>query len=76
MSKKTKKETVASGSPAVNQPAYVQELIEKGATVLTATSRNEIEEKLAAIPADIAHSVTPVTYYYSSGLYRVQVNKE
>lgn len=76
MSKKIKKETVVSGSPADNQPAYVKELIEKGATVLTATSRNEIEEKLAAIPADIAHSVTPITYYYSSGLYRVQVNKE
>ena len=76
MSKKTKKEEVAGGSPANTLPAYVQELQEKGAVVLQGRTRDELEEMLAAIPIDIQYYTGQVTLYQDSGLFRVQVNKK
>ena len=59
---------------ANNQPAYVEELLEKGVAVLQGRSRGELDEMLAAIPSDIPCYAGPVGYYVDKGLYRLQVN--
>lgn len=78
MSKKTNKKT---DSPEVEQtkventqPAYVQELLEKGVVVIQGRSRGELDEKLAAIPSDVKYFTGAVGHYLGTGLYRIQVN--
>ena len=61
---------------ANTQPAYVKELLEKGVAVLQGRSRGELDEMLAAIPADIPYYAGPVGYYVDKGLYRIQVNRK
>lgn len=78
MSKKTTKKEAEN--PEVEQanvqPDYVKELLEKGVTVLQGRSRGELDEMLAAIPADIPYYAGPVGYYVDKGLYRIQVNRK
>ena len=78
MSKKTNKKT---DSPEVEQPkventqpAYVQELLEKGVVVIQGRSRGELDEKLAAIPSDVNFYTGHVDHYIGTGLFRVQAN--
>lgn len=78
MSKKTNKKT---DSPEVEQtkventqPAYVQELLEKGVVVIQGRSRGELDEKLAAIPSTVNFYTGHVDHYIGTGLFRVQVN--
>ena len=78
MSKKTKtkaKNTEAE-QPKVEttQPAYVQELLEKGVVVIQGRSRGELDEKLAAIPSDVKYFTGAVGHYLVTGFYRIQVN--
>ena len=61
---------------ANTQPVYVKELLEKGVAVLQGRSRGELDEMLAAIPADIPYYAGPVGYYVDKGLYRIQVNRK
>lgn len=56
------------------QPAYVQELLEKGVAVIQGRSRGELDEKLAAIPSDVKYFTGAVGHYLGTGLYRIQVN--
>ena len=74
MSKKTKKEEVAGGSPANTLPAYVKELQEKGAVVLTGRTPGELAEMVDNIPADVTYYAGGITKYLDTGLYRLQVN--
>ena len=78
MSKKTNKKT---DSPEIEQPkventqpAYVQELLEKGVAVIHGRSSGELDEKIAAIPSTVNFYAGHVDHYIGSGLYRVQVN--
>ena len=68
-SKKTKTE-----SPEVKNPDYVQELLDKGVVVIQGRSRDELDEKLAAIPSDVNFYTGAVGQYMGTGLYRIQVN--
>lgn len=63
-------------SEAVNvqQPAYVKELLEKGAVVLTGRTPDELAEMVDNIPADVAYYAGGISHYYDTGLYRLQVN--
>ena len=61
---------------ANTQPAYVKELLEKGVAVLQGRSRGELDEMLAAIPADIPYYAGPIGYYVDKGIYRIQVNRK
>ena len=77
MSKKTKKaENPEVEQPKVEntQPAYVQELLEKGVVVIQGRSRGELDDKLAAIPSDVNFYTGAVGQYMGTGLYRIQVN--
>lgn len=78
MSKKTtKKEAENPEVEQVNvQPDYVKELMEKGVAVLQGRSRGELDEMLAAIPADIPYYAGAVGYYVDKGIYRIQVNRK
>ena len=71
----SKKKTKAENPEVVQtQPAYVQQLLQKGAVVLMGRSRGELEEKLTAIPAGVDYYTGTVDHYLGTGLYRVQVN--
>ena len=74
MSKKTKEETVVADSVSNEQPAYVNELLEKGAVVLTGRIPGELAEMVDKIPADVAYYASCITKYLDTGLYRLQVN--
>ena len=80
MSKKTKTPAVDS-APANEQkpaesgmPAYVKELLEKGVVVLSGRTREELNEMLQSIPADVHYYAGAIGHYYDTGLYRIQVN--
>ena len=80
MSKKTNKKTEnpeveqPKAQAETTQPAYVQELLEKGVAVIQGRSRGELDENLAAIPSDVNFYAGHVDHYISTGLFRVQVN--
>ena len=78
MSKKTNKKTdspeVEQTKVETTQPAYVQELLEKGVVVIQGRSRGELNEKLAAIPSTVNFYTGHVDHYIGTGLFRVQVN--
>ena len=74
MSRRTKKETVVDGSAVNEKPAYVKELLEKGAVVLTGRTPDELAEMVDNIPADCSYSSGAVTKYLDKGLYRIQIN--
>lgn len=71
MAKKTTKTEVKT-----DVPSYVRELNEKGVAVVYGRTRDELSEKLSAIPSDCAYYTGQVSYYYSTGLFRVQINKK
>ena len=73
---KTKAENPEAEQPKAEttQPAYVQELLEKGVVVIQGRSRDELDEKLAAIPSDVNFYTGAVGQYMGTGLYRIQVN--
>ena len=73
---KTKAENPEAEQPKseTTQPAYVQELIEKGVVVIQGRSRGELDDKLAAIPSDVNFYTGAVGQYMGTGLYRIQVN--
>ena len=56
------------------QPDYVKELLEKGVVVLSGRSREELNEMIDNIPADLPYYTGAVAFYYDKGLYRIQVN--
>lgn len=78
MNKKTKTQAESPEAEQPNaetiQPAYVQELLEKGVAVIQGRSRGELDEKLAAIPSDVKYFTGAVGRSLGTGLYRIQVN--
>lgn len=57
-----------------NRPAYVKELLEKGAVVIFGRTEGELNDMLANIPSDINFTAGAIGYYISKGLYRIQLN--
>ena len=60
--------------PEDNRPAYVKELLEKGAVVLFGRTEGELNDMLANIPSDIDFTAGAIGYYINKGLYRIQLN--
>ena len=60
--------------PEDNRPAYVKELLEKGAVVIFGRTEGELNDILANIPSDIDFTAGAIGYYISKGLYRIQLN--
>ena len=81
MSKKTNKkaenpevEQPQVEEPQDNRPAYVKELLEKGAVVIFGRTEGELNDMLANIPSEINFTAGAIGYYISKGLYRIQLN--
>lgn len=66
-------EVVADGT-AVNQPAYVEDLLKNGTTTLGAKNRDDLVEMLNNIPADIKYSVGAVGFNQLYGTYSLRVD--
>ena len=60
--------------PEDNRPAYVKELLEKGAVVIFGRTEGELNDILANIPSDIDFTAGAIGYYINKGLYRIQLN--
>ena len=60
--------------PQDNRPAYVKELLEKGAVVIFGRTEGELNDMLANIPSEINFTAGAIGYYISKGLYRIQLN--
>lgn len=60
--------------PEDNRPAYVKELLEKGAVVLFGRTEGELNDMMVNIPSDIDFTAGAIGYYISKGLYRIQLN--
>ena len=73
---KTKAENPEAEQPKVEntQPAYVQELLEKGVVVIQGRSRGELDEKLAAIPSTVNFNTGHVDHYLGTNIFRVQIS--
>lgn len=57
-------------------PCYVQELRKEGVVVLTGRTPEELADMVSAIPEDCPCYCGPVTKFYDTGMYRVQVNRK
>lgn len=66
-------EGVADGT-AVNQPAYVEDLLKNGTTTLGAKNRDDLVEMLNNLPADIKYSVGAVGFNQLYGTYSLRVD--
>ena len=81
MSKKTNKKTEnpaeveqPKAQAETTKPAYVKELLEKGAVVLFGRTEGELNGMLANIPSDIGYTAGAISHYIGKGLFRIQVN--
>ena len=64
MSKKTNTE----------QPAYIDELLKNGTTILTANSRDELAEMVNNIPADVHYGAGAVGFNHETATYSLRLD--
>ena len=64
MSKKTNTE----------QPAYIDELLKNGTTILTAKSRDELAEMVNDIPADVHYGAGAVGFNHETATYSLRLD--
>ena len=64
MSKKTNTE----------QPAYIDELLKNGTTILTANSRDELAEMVNNIPADVHYGAGAVGFNHETGDFSLRLD--
>ena len=64
MSKKTNTE----------QPAYIDELLKNGTTILTAKSRDELAEMVNNIPTDVHYGAGAVGFNHETATYSLQLD--
>ena len=73
MSKKN--DTVVSDSVAeVQQPAYIDELLKNGTTILNAKTRDELAEMLNDIPADVHYGAGAVGFNPETGDFSLRLD--
>ena len=56
------------------QPAYIDELLKTGTTILTARTREELADMVNEIPADCSYGVGAVGQHRETGLFTLQIN--
>ena len=64
---------VADGT-AVKQPAYVDELLKKGTTLLTAKTRDELDKMISEIPADVKYGAGAVGKNFETGVFTLRLD--
>ena len=65
---------VSAGSAADNQPAFVKELLETGTTTITAPTREELNDLVDNIPAEVSYGVGAVGYNAETRLYTLRID--
>ena len=75
MSKKTNTPAV-DGSPVSTeqQPAFVEELLKNGTTIITAKSRDELAEMVNNIPADVHYGAGAVGFNHETATYSLRLD--
>lgn len=73
MSKKATEDTEQQPTES-GTPAYVDELLKNGTTILTASSREELAEKVNDIPADVRYGAGAVGFNPATGAYTLRVD--
>ena len=68
MSKKTNESTEPK------QPAYVEELLKNGTTVLTAKTREELADMVNDIPANVRYGAGAAGYNPETGAFTLRVD--
>ena len=68
MSKKTTETT------ETKQPAFVEELLKNGTTILTAKTRDKLSEMVNDIPADVKYAAGAVGFNPDAGVYLLRVD--
>ena len=66
MSKKTETDN--------KQPAYLDELLNNGTTILTAKTRDELAEMVNAIPADVKYGAGAVGHNHDTGAFTLRID--
>ena len=56
------------------QPAYIDELLKTGTTILTARTREELADMVNDIPVDCSYGVGAVGRHRETGLFTLQIN--
>lgn len=56
------------------QPDFMEELLEKGTTVLTARTRDELAEMVNDIPANVKYGAGAVGFNPETGAYSLRVD--
>ena len=64
---------VADGT-AVKQPAYVEDLLKKGTTILSAKTRNDLTEMVKSIPSNVKYSAGAVGFSPLNNTYSLRVD--
>ena len=76
MSKKNNTPAV-DGSPVSTeqqQPAYIDELLKNGTTILTAKSRDELAEMVNNIPANCSYGAGAVGFNHETGDFSLRLD--
>ena len=56
------------------QPAFVEELLNTGTTILTAKTRDELAEMVNDIPADCSYGAGAVGYNPETGVFSLRLD--
>ena len=66
----------ADGSPVSTeqQPAYIDERMKNGTTILTAKSRDELAEMVNNIPADVHYGAGAVGFNHETATYSLRLD--
>ena len=56
------------------QPAYIDELLKNGTTILTAKSRDELAEMVNNIPADCSYGAGAVGFNHETATYSLRLD--
>ena len=74
----SKNNSVVDGSavntPQPQHPAYIDELLKNGTTILTAKSRDELAEMVNAIPADCHYGAGAVGFNPETGDFSLRLD--
>lgn len=70
----SKKATQISESVESTQPAFIEELIKNGSTVLNAQTYEELTEMVDDIPAECRYSVGAIAKSKEDGSYSLRVD--
>ena len=68
MSKKT------DTTEKTQQPAYIDELLKNGTTIMTANTRDELAEMVNAIPADVKYGAGAVGHNHDTGAFTLRID--